>query len=79
MELTWPQFRELPHVQILSESEQQSQYYFYLDNLANVIINLRRAGGGKPRSDGDSPDHEYLITEDGLYILTEDGQKIRVS
>lgn len=79
-ELTWKQFKDLPHVQHLNENEQARQYGFYLEALENTIINWRRSrGGGRQTGPPVDPQFEYLTTESGIYIITEDGEYIRVS
>jgi len=74
MELTWPQFRSLNNIRILTEQEQIRQYYSYLDSLANE--RLRQNKGPILQGALVEPFSGYLLQENFDYILQEDGSRI---
>jgi hypothetical protein len=73
-EYTWPQFKKLNHIRLLSEQEQVRQYYFYLDKLAN-----ERMRQNKGRRVAEPTEEKFLLQEDLFNILQEDTSRIKLS
>ena len=73
-EYTWPQFKKLNHIRILSEQQQIKEYYFYLDKLANERI--RQNKGPKEIRIIISG---FLLQENLSLIQQEDGSGIYIT
>lgn len=74
-ELTWNQFRGLPHIQRLPLQEQVKHYNSYLDNLASERMQfenwIQNQNKGKQT--------KFLLQEDLNFLLQEDGAKIIIT
>ena len=74
-ELTWNQFKGLPHIQRLPLQEQVKHYNSYLDNLVSERMQfenwIQNQNKGKQT--------KFLLQEDLHYILQEDGNKIIIT
>jgi len=75
MELTWQQFRTQNHIRILNENEQIRQYRFYLDTVANQIVNQNKG----PQSSRPTTYSGFLLQEDLFLILQENGSGIYIT
>jgi len=64
IEYSWHQFKSLPEVRILKESEQQRRYYFYLDALANERFRQNKG------------DTNFILQENGFFLLQENGNRL---
>ena len=64
IEYNWHQFRSLPEVRSLNESEQQRRYYFYLDALANERFRQNKG------------DANFILQENGFFLLQENGNRL---
>ena len=73
-EYTWPEFKKLNHIRMLSEQQQIKEYYFYLDKLANERIRQNK-GPKEIRTEVS----DFLLQEDLSLILQEDGSKIIIT
>ena len=73
-EYTWPQFRSLRHIRMLSEQEQIKQYRFYLDSLANQRIKQNK-GPKQLRLQTTG----FLLQENLFLIQQEDGSGIYIT
>ena len=74
-ELTWNQFKGLPHIQRLPLQEQVKHYNSYLDNLVSERMQyenwIQNQNKGKQT--------KFLLQEDLHFILQEDGNKIIIT
>lgn len=74
-ELTWNQFRGLPHIQRLPLQEQVKHYNSYLDNLVSERMQfqnwIQNQNKGKQT--------KFLLQEDLHFLLQEDGNKIIIT
>ena len=74
-ELTWNQFKGLPHIQRLPLQEQVKHYNNYLDNLVSERIQfqnwIQNQNKGKQT--------KFLLQEDLHFILQEDGNKMIIT
>ena len=75
MELTWPQFRNQNHIRILNENEQIRQYRFYLDTVANQIVNQNKG----PQSSRPITVTGFLLQENLFLIQQENGSGIYIT
>ena len=73
-EYTWPEFKKLNHIRMLSEQQQIKEYYFYLDRLTNERI--RQNKGPQQRR---SISSGFLLQEDLFLIQQEDGSGIYIT
>lgn len=77
-EYTWPQFKKLNNIRLLSEQEQVRQYYFYLDKLANE--RMKQNKGRRVKTTPTPPaEEEFLLQEDLFNILQEDTSRIKIT
>lgn len=74
-ELTWNQFKGLPHIQRLPLQEQVKHYNSYLDNLVSERMQfqnwIQNQNKGKQT--------EFLLQENLYFLLQEDGNKIKIT
>ena len=75
MELTWLQFRNQNHIRILNENEQIRQYRFYLDTVANQIINQNKG----LKSSRPTTYTGFLLQEDSFLIQQENESGIYIT
>jgi hypothetical protein len=73
-ELTWIQFVNQNHIRILNENEQIRQYRFYLDTVANQIVNQNK-GPKQLRLQITG----FLLQEDLFLIQQENGSGIYIT
>ena len=81
IEIPWNAFRQLPENNKLSLNEQQLRYYNYIqslereriDSIIQTINTVPVAGNNLSR------DLEFLLQEDGAYLLQENGFKIKLT
>lgn len=74
-EITWPQFTQFPHVVKLPLNEQVQYYNQYLYDLS-----IARANWISYQNKGPITEEEnFLLQENGFYLLQEDGSKIIIT
>jgi len=74
IEYSWHQFKTLPEVRRLNESEQQRRYHFYLESLSNE--RYRQTKGREFEEGVILPLSGFLLQENDDYILQEDNSRI---
>jgi hypothetical protein len=80
-ELTWNQFKGLPHIQRLPLQEQVKHYNSYLDNLVSERMQFenwlknQNKGPNKLRV----VEAGFLLQEDLFDLLQEDGSKLTIT
>ena len=74
MELTWLQFQNQNHIRILNENEQIRQYKFYVDTVANQVVNQNKG----PQSSRPVIVTGFLVQENLFLIQQENGSGIYI-
>ena len=75
-ELLWPQFVQLEKIKKLQLHEQVEAYDQYLNELSLARINWLSAQHKGPIYTQDENFFDFLLDEDGFFLLLEDGSKI---
>lgn len=73
-EITWPQFSQLPNIAPLSLNEQVQYYNQYLFQLSEARQNWISIQNKGPITEEE--EENFLLQENGFYLLQEDGSKI---
>ena len=73
-EITWPQFTQLSHIYQLPLQEQVNYYNQYLFQLSEARQNWIQTQNKGPLTEEE--EENFLLQEDGFYILQEDESKI---
>jgi hypothetical protein len=73
-EITWPQFVQILHIAQLPLQEQVNHYNQYLFQLSEARQNWIQTQNKGPLTEEE--EENFLLQEDGFYILQEDESKI---
>jgi hypothetical protein len=73
-EITWPQFVQISHIAQLPLQEQVNHYNQYLFQLSEARQNWIQTQNKGPLTEEE--EENFLLQEDGFYILQEDESKI---
>ena len=68
--MDWKTFRQLPHIKLLKEQQQQRFYDLHLQELEQDQYNHWVKG--------QQDDESFLLQENGFYLLQEDGFRIKL-
>jgi hypothetical protein len=76
-ELTWNQFKGLPHIQRLPLQEQVKHYNSYLDNLVSERMQFQNWIQNQNKGPKKIIEETfYLLQEDGGFLLQEDSSNL---
>ena len=75
-EILWPQFVQIEKIKRLPLHEQVEAYDQYLSELSLARINWLSAQHKGPVYTNDENFFDFLLDEDGFFLLLEDGGKI---
>ena len=73
-EISWPQFLQMSHISRLPLQEQVNYYNQYLFQLSEARQNWIQTQNKGPLTEEE--EENFLLQEDGFYILQEDESKI---
>lgn len=77
-EILWPQFLNLEGIKNLPLNEQVNRYNSYINELTNKRNNYLKQQRWLEYYERGGVDGNFLLLEDGLYLLQEDGSKLKI-